>query len=483
MTFYLQKAYEGANMDLQEYVNQFDSMTCIMSVEKKPNGYGKMRIEVGNKAYAASFEKHDDSLIDMPYGKKFVPGLEYTEYLPKDLNFEHFIYSSAVLKKPMHAYIHPERFDIWFNIFSMPLDFDDPLKCYCTYTQELSTEMNTESIQSLSTKTTSDVLKTCIKLRSTKNFLKTMDEVIEDIRKICKSNYCCIMLTDFKARKCSLLCENTAPEAGYHTLLDYLDDSFINYAQTWLDAINGSTCLLIRNEQEKNEIKEKYPEWYQSMQYAQIERLALFPLNYSDETIGFIWATNFAPEESDHIKETLELSTYFIASEIANYQLLQKLEKLSSTDLLTGVKNRNAMNNRVLKILTGRERVPNHYGVIFADLNSLKTVNDNEGHNAGDELIKNAADILKSTFENAEIYRAGGDEFLIISMKDSKEILDQKVEKLRKNSDDPEKISFAVGFYYEERGGDIRAAMREADTLMYEDKKAFYNRHPECRYR
>ena len=63
------------------------------------------------------------------------------------------------------------------------------------------------------------------------------------------------------------------------------------------------------------------------------------------------------------------------------------------------------------------------------------------------------------------------------------EILDQKVEKLRKDSDDPEKIRFAVGFYYEERGGDIRAAMREADTLMYEDKKAFYNRHPECRYR
>ena len=53
-------------MDLQEYVNQFDSMTCIMSVEKKPNGYGKMRIEVGNKAYIDSFEKNSGNLIDMP---------------------------------------------------------------------------------------------------------------------------------------------------------------------------------------------------------------------------------------------------------------------------------------------------------------------------------------------------------------------------------------------------------------------------------
>ena len=78
-------------MDLQEYVNQFDSMTCIMSVEKKPNGYGKMRIEVGNKAYIDSFEKNSGNLIDMPFGKRFIPGQEYTAYIPKDLNFEHFI--------------------------------------------------------------------------------------------------------------------------------------------------------------------------------------------------------------------------------------------------------------------------------------------------------------------------------------------------------------------------------------------------------
>ena len=470
-------------MDLQEYVNQFDSMTCIMSVEKKPNGYGKMRIEVGNKAYIDSFEKNSGNLIDMPFGKRFVPGQEYTAYIPKDLNFEHFIYSSAVLKKPMHAYIHPERFDVWFNIFSLPLDFEDPFKCYCTYTQELSTEMNMDSLQSLSAKTTADVLKTCIKLRSTKNFLKTMDEVMADIRNICKANYCCIMLTDFKARKCSLLSENAAPEIGRHTLADFLNDEFIDYAKSWLDIINGSTCLLIKNEQDKEDIKARHPAWYKSLRSANIERLALFPLKYNDDIIGFIWATNFALEETDHIKETLELSTYFIASEIANYQLLQKLEKLSSTDLLTEVKNRNAMNNRVLKILTGRERVPNSYGIVFADLNSLKFINDNEGHGAGDQLLKDGAEILKSTFENSEIYRAGGDEFLIIDMENTKGTLSHKVETLRKKSDDPNKISFAVGFYYEENGGDIRKAMREADANMYNDKKAFYERHPECRNR
>ena len=471
-------------MDLQEYVNQFDSMTCIMSVEKKPDGScGTMRIEVGNKAYIDSFKSNNDTPIDMPFDRNFVPGQEYTRYLPKDLNFEHFIYSSAVLKKPMHAYIHPDRFNVWFNIFSLPLDFEDPEKCYCTYTQELSTEANLEQLTNLSATTISNVLKTCIKLSSTKNFLKTMDEIIADIRIICRANYCCIMQTDFKANTCSLLSENAAPEIGRHTLLDYMDDKFIDIVKTWLDTINGSNCLIIKDENEMNEIKVHNPAWYASMQSANIHSLVLFPLRYNEENIGFIWATNFDTRDTEHIKETLELTTFFIASEIANYQLLQKLEMLSTTDLLTGVKNRNAMNNRVLKIVSGRERMPNQYGIIFADLNGLKFVNDDNGHNAGDNLLKNAADALKSCFDGSEIYRAGGDEFVIIAMNKSKELLESQIQKLRQKEDGPEHISFAVGFYYDEKHLDIRTAMREADALMYEDKKRYYEMHPECRNR
>ena len=471
--------------ELQEYVNQFDSMTCIMSVEKNPDGsYGKMRIEVGNKAYIASYEKNNSNPIDMPFGNKFVPGQEYTAYIPKDLNFEHFIYNSAVLKKPMHAYIHPDRFDVWFNIFSLPLEFDDPNKCYCTYTQEVSTEASVDQMANLSAKTTSDVLKTCIKLRSTKNFLQTMDEVINDIRIICGASFCCIMLTDFKENTCSLLSESCDPNVIPRSLLEYLNDSFTELVKTWVETIGGSNCLIIKNDDDMDAVKARNPRWCKSMRDAGIESLVLFPLQYNDEVIGFIWSTNFDIKDTDHIKETLELTTFFIASEIVNYQLLQKLEMLSSTDLLTGVKNRNAMNNRVLKIVSGRERMPDKFGIVFADLNGLKTVNDGDGHNAGDTLLKNAATALKDSFPNCEIYRAGGDEFVVIAMDKPKEIIEEQIEVLRKKADDPKTpVSFAVGFYYDENHGDIRAAMREADARMYEDKKQFYAKFPENRKR
>jgi len=70
--------------ELQEYVNQFDSMTCIMSVEKNPDGtYGKMRIEVGNKAYIASYEKNNSNPIDMPLATSSCPVRNIPLIFPK----------------------------------------------------------------------------------------------------------------------------------------------------------------------------------------------------------------------------------------------------------------------------------------------------------------------------------------------------------------------------------------------------------------
>ncbi|MDD5941090.1 hypothetical protein [Fibrobacter sp.] len=96
-------------MDLQAIANQFASVTCVMSVEKKPGGgYGVIRIEAGNAAYEKTFL----DAAGEGASPKFVPGQNYEVYIPKDLNFEDFCYRAAVLKKPMHAYVHPERFPV-----------------------------------------------------------------------------------------------------------------------------------------------------------------------------------------------------------------------------------------------------------------------------------------------------------------------------------------------------------------------------------
>ena len=53
--------------------------------------------------------------------KKFVPDSLYTDYMPRDLNFEDFCYRAAVQKKCLHSYAHPDRYDVWFNMTFLPL--------------------------------------------------------------------------------------------------------------------------------------------------------------------------------------------------------------------------------------------------------------------------------------------------------------------------------------------------------------------------
>ena len=68
---------------------------------------------------------------------------------------------------------------------------------------------------------------------------------------------------------------------------------------------------------------------------------------------------------------------------------------------------------------------------------------------------------------------------MIISCKTPEDIFEQRMEKLRKDSEDPDSISFAVGGYYEHKGGDIRFAMHTADERMYADKESYYSKFPE----
>ena len=84
-------------------------------------------------------------------------------------------------------------------------------------------------------------------------------------------------------------------------------------------------------------------------------------------------------------------------------------KELSRKDELTGLKNRRCYDEVLDAEPKGRT-----IAAIFCDINSLKTVNDTRGHEAGDELIKKTANILSSSFPRADVFRISGDEFVII---------------------------------------------------------------------
>jgi diguanylate cyclase (GGDEF)-like protein len=190
---------------------------------------------------------------------------------------------------------------------------------------------------------------------------------------------------------------------------------------------------------------------------------------------------NYDVAKATSIKETFETTASIIASAISNYLLLDRLKVLSSKDILTGVMNRNEMNNYVDKLSLDSNEASISVGVIFADLNGLKRVNDEYGHNEGDTLLKNAAKALEEVFDADQIYRAGGDEFTIIATGITEEELGKRVEAIIEASQKYEHVCFAIGQCYDASKVNVRQALRIADERMYEDKRKFYEKHPELK--
>ena len=119
-----------------------------------------------------------------------------------------------------------------------------------------------------------------------------------------------------------------------------------------------------------------------------------------------------------------------------------------------------------------KERKINDAGVAFFDLNGLKMINDKKGHKAGDTYICLAAGTFIKKFpENA--YRIGGDEFVIIMLDVNKAVFECEVHKLQEEMQ-KKGVSISMGYLWRKSVDDMVDMLNEADRLMYEEKKHYY---------
>ena len=164
----------------------------------------------------------------------------------------------------------------------------------------------------------------------------------------------------------------------------------------WLEENDRQDRYYSRSDEE--DMDEAYkiaPEWTLTLKRDGIKTMVIFPLRSDNKTIGYIWAGNFDPKKTMQIKETLSLTAFILSAEIANEQNVRKMKIMSSTDLLTGVLNRNSMNNRISEDISGIKTIAKPFGIFFIDVNGLKTINDTKGHLAGDNLLKEVASMLQ----------------------------------------------------------------------------------------
>ena len=163
-------------------------------------------------------------------------------------------------------------------------------------------------------------------------------------------------------------------------------------------------------------------------------------------------------------------------------QMEDKLYTLSITDELTGLYNRRGFFTLAEHRLMLAKREKAGLLILYADLDHLKDINDTLGHEEGDRLIKDTADIIKSTYRNTDIIsRIGGDEFVAFPVgtdEDHVAIIASRLEKNIKDfnskRDSGYKISLSIGIaaYDPNSVQSVDGLLAQADELMYEHKKS-----------
>jgi diguanylate cyclase (GGDEF)-like protein len=165
----------------------------------------------------------------------------------------------------------------------------------------------------------------------------------------------------------------------------------------------------------------------------------------------------------------------FVFAESA-MQLAELQTRYAYYDQMTGLQNRRAYEEKIDQY---RKNMPSGCCVVMADINGLKQMNDNLGHEAGDELIIGSAECLRQSFHHDEwIYRVGGDEFCVITdgtAENVEECLKQlEVVGSQWKGRHVNGISISCGHASDKEFDDFDSMLKAADERMYAYKSNYY---------
>ena len=153
------------------------------------------------------------------------------------------------------------------------------------------------------------------------------------------------------------------------------------------------------------------------------------------------------------------------------------LSKLAFMDIMTKTKNRSAY-ERFMDDKADFDVKKGKLSLILLDLNDLKMINDTHGHNAGDQVLIEAAGCIKKVLGSlGDVYRIGGDEFLVIiegetiDYQDYRERLSAEIERHNQKANYPFSLAFGFASAMENDCNTLKELQKKADLNMYVDKQ------------
>lgn len=251
-------------------------------------------------------------------------------------------------------------------------------------------------------------------------------------------------------------------------------------------AVNPAACRILGYEEDEmvgHNLREFLPKQVADIFDGFLERMKadrsasgrLLILAKDGRLVTFQYHNVLIDEES----EPYVLGHAYDLTEILDLQ--RQLEELTVTDDLTGLFNRRGFLARANDRVSLAARSSEALALIFADVDGLKRINDQHGHETGSHLIIDAAGVLKDSLRQTDILsRWGGDEFVIILGRASDEGLDavltriqRKIDAYNSSSGQPYTLSISLGVVpiAASEGIDLQKLIAQADEEMYEAKR------------
>lgn len=226
-----------------------------------------------------------------------------------------------------------------------------------------------------------------------------------------------------------------------------------------------------------------------------VRSLAMVPIRAKDPVgaIGNYWARMYRPDplqmkilqaladttsvalENVQLYETLESRVRERTAELERAN--EEIRQLSLTDELTGLHNRRGFSLLAGQLLRSSRRSDQNSWVLFADVDGLKKVNDQLGHEAGDRLLCAAARALRDTFREQDIVgRLGGDEFAVFGVSEGGNLdaaarLQETIERVNAYRGTAPELSMSCGVAEGRSARTLDALLGAADSAMYSIKR------------
>ncbi len=197
-----------------------------------------------------------------------------------------------------------------------------------------------------------------------------------------------------------------------------------------------------------------------------------------------MYLADISKYENNVILVTIQDVNYRIETERKLRNTLKKMRLLSTTDELTSINNRRSMMKKINYELVRLERNKEPFALILCDVDNFKAINDTNGHDAGDFILQEIANLMVNAVRKQDIVgRWGGDEFLLLLPQTTLEGGFKLAENIRKMiwkhpfsyQKLDMKITLTLGISAYRESENVDECLKRADLALYEGKKAGRN--------